>query len=141
MCGTRSSSLARMSLELASGLSIAEPLQRLRGFLVEEYDFYDALPSEDPNHVGPVDVLASVAMNSYVNDAAKVRVVQRGMAERCDPLLGQIPEDANLSTFDLDIVRDLLHAAIQVRHVLVPVATKVLHKSAACSSRCSTPWS
>ena len=39
-------------------------------------------------------MLASVAMNSYVNDAAKVRVVQRGMAERCDPLLGQILGDA-----------------------------------------------
>jgi len=117
-----------MNLELASGLVVANPLGGLRAFCAEEYDYYDGLPSEHPNHVGPVDVLATVAMNSFINDAAKVRAVQRGMAERCDPMLAEIPEDADLVSFDLDVVRNLLHEAVQVRHVLVPVATKVLHR-------------
>jgi hypothetical protein len=117
-----------MNLELASGLEVADPLARLRMFFAEEYDYYDGLPSGDPNHVGPVDVLATVAMNSFINDAAKVRGVQRGMAERCDSLLAEIPEQADLLSFDLGVVRNLLHEAVQVRQVLVPVATKVLHR-------------
>jgi Family of unknown function (DUF6308) len=117
-----------MNLELASGLVVADPLRRLRAFSAEEYDYYDGIPSDDPNHVGPVDVLATVAMNSFINDAAKVRTVQRGMAERCDPLLTGIPEEADLLEFDLEVVRNLLHEAVQVRQVLVAVATKVLHR-------------
>lgn len=117
-----------MNLELESGLTVPAPLLRLRAFFSEEYDYYDALPSEDPNHVGPVDVLATVAMNSFVNDAAKVRAVQRGMAERCDLLLAGIPEEADLLSFDLEVLKNLLHEAVQVRGVLIPVATKVLHR-------------
>jgi hypothetical protein len=115
-------------LELPSGLSIAHPLARLRAFLTEEFEFYDALPSEDPNHVSAIDVLATVAVNSFINDAAKVRTVQRGMAKACDPSLAEIPEEADLRSFDLDAVRSLLHEAVQVRHVLVASATKVLHR-------------
>jgi hypothetical protein len=115
-------------LVLASGASIAEPLGRMRTFMAEEYDYYDGIPSEEPNHIGPVDVLATVAMNSYVNDAAKVRAVQRGMAARCDPLLREIPENADLADVDLEVVRELVHEAVQVRNVLVPVATKVLYR-------------
>lgn len=43
-------------------------------------------------------------------------------------MLGQITEEADIVTFDLDVVRNLLHEAVQVRHVLIPVATKVLHR-------------
>lgn len=117
-----------MELALASGATITDPLTRLRAFFEEEYGFYDGIPSNEPDHIGAVDVLATVAMNSFVNDAAKVRVVQRGMAEQCDPLLREIPVGADLAEFDLAALRDLLHAAVQVRNVLVPVATKVLHR-------------
>ncbi len=69
-------------------------------------------------------------MNSFVNSADRVRSVHRGMAEACDPILAEIPADADLldPDVDLDAVKRLLHAACQVRWVLVPVATKVLHR-------------
>src|SRR6266568_475094 len=51
------------------------------------------------------------------------------MAARCEPL-ATIPEDADL--VDLDRwrapLRELLHAAVQAPWVLIPVATKVLHR-------------
>ena len=50
------------------------------------------------------------------------------MAEHCDSLLAEIPEQADLLSFDLGVVRNLLHEAVQVRQVLIPVATKVLHR-------------
>jgi hypothetical protein len=67
-------------------------------------------------------------MNSFVNSANRVRSVHRGLAGVCEPILGQIPEDADLRTFDLAPVQRLLDAACRVRWVLVPVATKVLHR-------------
>jgi hypothetical protein len=99
-------------------------------FCRAEYAYYDAIQSDDANHIDPIDVLATVAMNSFVNSATKVRQVHLGMAERCDPLLPGIPEDADLTDLDRwrDVLYALLDAAVQVRGVLVPVATKVLHR-------------
>ena len=116
------------TIDLPSGLSIAHPLARLRAFLTEEFDFYDGIPSEDPNHISAVDVLATVAVNSGINDAALVRTVQRGMAKACDSLLADTPVEADLRSFDLEAVRRLLHEAVQVPDILVPRAAKVLHR-------------
>lgn len=115
-------------LRLKSGLEMAEPLDVLERFCEEEYAYYDAIPSDDPDRIAPVDVLATVAMNSFVNNAAAVRRVHRGMAEACDAALASIPVDADLRSFDLDPLRDLLDRACRVRGVLVAVATKVLHR-------------
>jgi hypothetical protein len=95
-----------------------------------EYAYYDAIPSADPNRIDPVDVLVTVAMNSFVNSAVKVHQVHQGMAANCERILATIPEDANLIEFDRwrEQLRELLHAAVQVRSVLIPVATKVLHR-------------
>ncbi len=116
------------NLQLTSGLTVADPLGRLFAFCAEEYAYYDIIPSTDPHRIDPVDVLVTVAMNSFVNTADKVRSIHRGLAEACDSILGTIPEDADLRTFSLPIVGRLLAAACQVRGVLLPVATKVLHR-------------
>ena len=72
----------------------------------------------------------TIAMNSFINSANKVRSVHRGMAEACDPLLPEVPVDADIRTFDLDgtISSELFDGACRVRGVLMPVATKVLHR-------------
>jgi Family of unknown function (DUF6308) len=117
-------------LRLPSGCVIERPAERMLAFCRNEFAYYDALPSADPNHIDPLDVLATVAMNSRVDTAKKVRQVHEGLASLCDPLLPSIPEDANL----LDIekwhkpLRDLLDAAVRTPGVLVATATKVLHR-------------
>ena len=75
------------SIELTSGCEITSPCDRLRRFCVVEYDYYDAIPSANPNRIDPVDVLATVSVNSSINSAAKVNAVHRGMAEACEPIL------------------------------------------------------
>jgi hypothetical protein len=116
------------ALHLASGLRVEQPLERLRRFSAEEYAYYDAIRDPDPDRITPMDILATVSMNSFVNSATKVRSVHGGMAANCDPLLPEIPVGADLRTFDIGAVRDLLDAACRARGVLVPVATKVLHR-------------
>jgi hypothetical protein len=99
-------------------------------FCRNEFAYYDALTSADPNRIDPLDVLATVAMNSRVDTAKKVRQVHEGLASRCNPLLPGIPEDADL--LDLERwrapLRALLDAAVQTPGVLVATATKVLHR-------------
>jgi hypothetical protein len=115
---------------LPSGCAIERPFERLLAFCDGEYAYYDAIPSADPNHIDPLDVLVTVAMNSFVNSAAKVHRVHQGMAANCDPLLQGIPEDADLVELERwrDLLRELLHVAVQAPFVLIPVATKVLHR-------------
>jgi hypothetical protein len=117
-------------LELPSGCVIERPDERMLAFCRNEFVYYDALPSADPNKIDPLDVLATVAMNSRVDTAKKVRQVHEGLASRCDPLLPSIPEDANLLDFDKwrNPLRDLLDAAVQAPGVLIATATKVLHR-------------
>ena len=45
------------------------------------YDYYDAAVDNDPNHVSPEDVAITVAANSFVNTAARLRQVHRGLAK------------------------------------------------------------
>jgi hypothetical protein len=117
-------------LELASGCTIERPLYRLKWFCEGEYAYYDAIPSANPNRIDPLDVLVTVAMNSFVNSATRVHRVHQGMAVTCEPILATIPEDADLVDLDLwsGPLRELLHEAVQVQGVLIPVATKVLHR-------------
>lgn len=117
-------------IELPSGCVIVRPDERLLAFCHGEYAYYDAIPSADPNRIDPLDVLVTVAMNSFVNSAVKVHLVHQGMAANCQPILLAIPEDADLIDLDRwrEPLRELLHAAVQARWVLIPVATKVLHR-------------
>ena len=116
-------------LTLPSG-RVANAHERLFAFCRAEYAYYDAIPSTDANRIEPLDVLVTVAMNSFVNDAAKVRGVHQGIAANVDHLLPTLPENAELLDLDRwrEPLRELLHSAIQTRGVLIPVATKVLHR-------------
>ena len=99
-------------------------------FCQQEYDYYDRIPDMAPNRIEPIDVMMTIAMNSFVNNATMVRLVHRGLAGQCDSILHLIPADADLLTFDPQLreFEKLIHAAVQARQVLVPVATKVLHR-------------
>lgn len=115
---------------IPSGCQIDNPAERLLQFCREEYEYYDRIPSPDPDHIAPLDVLAAVAVNAFSAHAAAIRRSHRGLVDACDPLLSTTPEDADLLTFDpsLKTVETLLHASMQVPGVLIPVATKVLHR-------------
>ena len=115
---------------LPSGLTVDLSTDLLLRFCREEWAYYDGIPDRDPNRILPDDVLVTVAMNSFVNNAEKVRTVHRGMARACDRLLPDIPVDADIRSFDLDgkIALELFTAACRMRDVLLPVATKVLHR-------------
>jgi len=116
-------------IQLPSG-TIATPRARLLAFCRGEYAYYDAIPSVDANRIDPLDVLVTVAMNSFVNSAVKVHRVHQGLAVNCDSLLPTLPEEADLVDLDhwREPLRELLHAAVQAPFVLIPVATKVLHR-------------
>jgi len=116
------------SIVLPSGRRIDRLIDRLIRFMREEYEYYDAIPSLDPNHIDPLDVMVTVAVNSFVNSAAKVRAVHRAVAVACDPVLAEIPIDADLRTFELEPVRRLIASALTARGVLTAVATKILHR-------------
>jgi hypothetical protein len=114
---------------LRSGLTVQRPADRLLRFCLEEYEYYDNVPGGDPNRIEPVDVLATVGLNSRIDTAAKLRTVHRGMAHECNSLLSQLPEGADLAVFDqLERVLDLLTAAMATKFVLLSAATKVLHR-------------
>ena len=117
-------------IKLQSGLNVSNPGRRLLQFCENEYAYYDGIPSGDPNRVEPLDVLVTVSMNSFINTAPLVRDIHRGLAEQCNQILGDIPEDADLLSPvpPLEIVHRLLHAAVQVPDVLIARATKVLHR-------------
>lgn len=119
-----------MTLDLPSGLAILDPTEIMLRFCEEEYAYYDAIPSHDPNAVEPIDVMVTVAMNSFIGDAATARRVHQGLAKACDPLLPGIPESADLVSFDSDLSRtsNLLEAACEAWGVWLPRATKVLHR-------------
>lgn len=120
------------NLKLPSGLTFSsdQVLQRLLRFCREEYPYYDGIVDLDPDHVTPVDVLATISVNSFVRDATRVRTVHRGLASQCDSILARIPSGADLLAYDfsLQAFEQLIHAAVQAPGVLVAVATKVLHR-------------
>ncbi len=116
-------------LRFPSGLVIQEPLGRLLRFCREEYEYYDAVPPGHPNRIEPLDILATVGINSRIDTAAKVRTVHRGMSEATNALLERIPADAQLQSFgNLDLVHELFAAAMTTKFVLLATATKVLHR-------------
>ena len=116
-------------IRFPSGLIVSDPLERLVRFCREEYDYYDAVPPCHPNRIEPLDVLATVGINSRLDTAAKVRTVHRGMSSAVNPLLEQIPERAELHAFaSLEPLHELLAAAMTSRYVLLATATKVLHR-------------
>jgi hypothetical protein len=58
------------SLELRSGLVVADPLGSLRRFCQAEYGYCDGVPQGDPNRVEPLDVLVTTAVNAFATASA-----------------------------------------------------------------------
>ena len=119
-----------MATVLPSGLTVDLSTDLLLRFCREEWAYYDGIPDRDPYRILPEDVTVTVAMNSFVDTADKVRTVHRGMAKACDWTLRDIPVDADIRSFDLDgaIANELFTATCRIKGVLLPVATKVLHR-------------
>jgi hypothetical protein len=116
---------------LSNKVEIDQAKSRLLQFCRHEYDYYDGLPQGNPDRIEPIDVLATVSVNSFITNAAQVNRIHRGMAEKCDGLLRTIPPDADLLTCPqptLNDLEDLLHTAVQLKGVLIAVATKILHR-------------
>lgn len=95
-----------------------------------EWPYYDGIPDRDPYRILPDDVQVTISMNSFISRADIVRAVHLGMVSGCEPLLRDIPPDADLSTFDSDlaIAEGLFNAACAEPQVLLARAAKVLHR-------------
>ena len=121
-----------MLISTQTGCRIDHAEDRVLAFLREEWPYYDGIADPAPDQITVVDVLAPVMMNAYSfgMGAGKLQGIHRAVAAACEPVLLAIPVDADLRFFDPDLrdVRRLLDAAVSVRNVLVPVATKILHR-------------
>jgi hypothetical protein len=125
-------------LRLASGLTLADPEGRLHRFSRAEYAYYDAVSFTDPYRIEPIDVMVTWAVNSniyekkakYDDPASKLRDVHQGVARNCNRHLTEIPEQADLLSFDpsLETFERLIADAMLVKWVGVAVATKILHR-------------
>jgi hypothetical protein len=62
--------------------------------------------------------------------ADRLRRIHEGFVERVEPLLADIPVDADLRDYDPELaqVQTLFEAAVSIPGVLVPVTTKILHR-------------
>jgi hypothetical protein len=95
-----------------------------------EWPYYDGIPDRHPYRILPDDVQVTISINSFISRADVVRAVHLGMVKACEPLLRDIPPDADLSTFDSDlaIAEQLLNAACAEPQILLARAAKVLHR-------------
>ena len=100
-------------IEFPSGSTTPDPEERLGAVCAGEYMYYDAIVSTEPNRIEPFDVLATVAVNSFVYSAAKLYRVHQGLRAACEPLLPAMPEDADL--LDLDRWRNPLQRLLHRR--------------------------
>lgn len=116
-------------LRLPSGLVIGDPYQRILRYCRTEYDYYDAIPRGHPDKIEPVDILATVGINSRLDTATKVRTAHLAMAAAVDPLLRGLPWDATIDEpASVSSLHGLVAAAMTSKFVLLATATKVLHR-------------
>ena len=71
-------------------------MERLLRFCREEDPYYDGIPSACPNKIEPMDVLATLAMSSYLSAEASAECTA-GCPSTATPILAAIPADRNLS--------------------------------------------
>ena len=120
-----------MSSTLPSGFKIpADALPHLLSFATEEYPYYDGIDDRSPNEVLPVDVLATLGVNSFIQNAASIRHIHREMSHACTPWLKRLPVEAALTAeqWPEGDVASLFAAACSIHQVGMARATKVLHR-------------
>jgi len=115
-------------IDLASGISISRPFDRLLNFCTNEYDTYDAVPIPQDNTIGVFEIVLTTSVNAGLtaNTVAEIYRSRRVIEQA----LSQIAPNASLLDPDWprQAVVDLLDAACSIRGVWLAVATKVLHK-------------
>jgi hypothetical protein len=110
-------------------ISISTP--RLLTFLQAEWHYHDGIEDPEPGRITVIDILAPVMVNAYGGAGAnRLHGVYEGLVKSVEPMLAQIPADADLRDYDPGSpqLRELFEAAVSIKGVLVPVATKVLHR-------------
>jgi Family of unknown function (DUF6308) len=119
-----------VSIAFPSGLSVDDPADRLRKFLTQEYDYYDAIPDSSPDEIVPLDVLVATGINAFIGvGAARIRKVHRGMVAKCNAALRALPISTDLEVMkDVGPIIDVIAPATDVESVLSAVASKVLHR-------------
>ena len=68
----------------------------------------------NPSRILPVDVVATLSVNSFLSSATAFRSVHRGLAEQVERLLTAVSMDADLRTKSLDQLVEVLDAACQL---------------------------
>ena len=117
-------------LTLKSGLSVREPLAKLRRFCEGEYALYDAVCTPQDNELTVHDILLSVAVNSRL-DAKGLSSVWREKW-RIEQHLRLLAPTLDLADPDAEIPWDTVVGMFgefeHIRHAKLAVASKILHK-------------
>ena len=120
-----------MKTVLPSGFVIpSDATQKLLRFADEEYDYYDGIEDRQPDLVLPEDILVTIGINSRIQSAERIRMIHRGLVDKCQGILSSIPADLELTDDNWleSPVEELFTAACSVPWVLMAVATKVFHR-------------
>jgi hypothetical protein len=119
------------SISFPSGVTIPDPLSRLRRFLEYEYPYYDEFSDDAPSNVIPLDVFVAAGVNAFIGGAGakRLRTVHIGMSTQCDPLLPAIAVNDRLKDADdTQPIIDVIAASCTVDSVLSAVGSKILHR-------------
>jgi hypothetical protein len=118
-----------MDVHLPDGTRIANAGRKLVRFMENEYDIYDAVEVPPDNTLSMLDILISVAMNSRLDTAVKIRSVWRNKGP-VEQALAAIP--SSLAVEDDSIPWDAMEALFdrfcEIKYAGPAVATKILHK-------------
>ena len=96
--------------------------------VLDRFVHYHAIGDDEPDRITPLDVIVTAAVNSRIGRASELRLIHRGIAERCDRLLAEIPQGADILEWDIAVVAEVVHEAAQVDGVAIAAATKILHR-------------
>lgn len=117
-------------LTLKSGLSIREPLAKLRRFCDGEYALYDAVCTPQDNELTVHDILLSVAVNSRL-DAKGLSSIWREkwrVEQHLRLLLPGLDLADSSTEIPWDTVVRMFEEFEHTRHAKLAVASKILHK-------------
>jgi hypothetical protein len=117
-------------LTLQSGLTIQDPLGKVRRFCDGEYALYDAVEVARDSTLTVHDILLSVAVNSGV-DAKALNSIWHGR-RRLEQHLALIEPELDLADADAQIPWDTIARMFEefdhIRHAKLAVGSKILHK-------------
>lgn len=118
-----------MNLQLSNGVAIVGADRKLIRFMENEYAIYDGVHVLQDSTLTMLDVLLSVAMNSRLDTADKIRSVWNGRS-LVEVALAAVPIDIALQDDQIpwQSLEVLFSHFCGVKYVGPAVATKILHK-------------